>query len=240
MTEDAIQSFYDKEAEVYDGMRFKSSHGAYVDYFQKSAVLELIGYCKGMNILEIGSGTGRFTRELVKRGAHVVCVDLSRNMHSKSKQSVPNDSVDYFVMSGLDLGFDDESFDVCLTVNMMSHIKDYSAVFAEVNRVLKKRGFFVANFPNVAGIYFPVGCFVNFFQRSLQVPVYSRWYSMRTIFRSLRCAGLSPVHTIGHMIFPKKYCPKLLFICLKEVDLKLANSRFWSVAGDLFILSCKF
>jgi ubiquinone/menaquinone biosynthesis C-methylase UbiE len=239
LTEEIVQGFYEEEAEAYDETRFRSSHGAYVDRVQKSLVLELIGNIMGKNILEIGAGTGRFTVELVKRGANVVCVDLSRNMHCKSRQSTQNDSVDYFVMSGLNLGFADGSFDGCLAVNTMSHIKDCSTFLGEVGRTLKRNGFFVANFPNMTGIYFPVGCLVSFLERSLQAPVYSRWYSTRTIFYSIRYAGLYPVRAVGHMVFPKKYCPSILFRGLKGIDFRLSHSAFWSISGDLFVKSQK-
>ena len=125
MTEKKIQRFYQQEAKIYDETRFKSSHGYFTDSIQKSAVLDLVGNCKGKLILEIGSGTGRFTKELVKRGAHVVCVDLSRQMHEYSRLSATPSSIDFFVMSGLDLAFENETFDGCITINMMSHIKDY-------------------------------------------------------------------------------------------------------------------
>jgi ubiquinone/menaquinone biosynthesis C-methylase UbiE len=239
LTEDRVQRFYEQEAKVYDETRFKSSHGEYGDSVQKSAVLELIGKCEGKCILEIGSGTGRFARELVKRGAHVVCVDLSRKMCAQSRQALYNGSVEYFVMSGLALGFADETFDVCLTVNMMSHIKNDSVIFAEGRRVLRKGGFFVANFPNMSGIYFPIGGIVNLFERSLQAPVYSRWYTLGALIRSLKGVGLNPVRILGHMIFPKKYCPTMLFKCLRELDLRMLHSTFNVLCGDLFVKSLR-
>ena len=217
----------------------KSSHSLYGDYIQKSAVIELLGNCSGKRILEIGSGTGRFTKELVKHGASVVCVDLSCPMHEQSRSSLKGGSVQYFVMSGLDLAFEDESFDACLTVNMMSHIRNDKAIFSQVRRVLKKDGLFVANFPNIGSIYFPVGGFVNLFGRSVQVPVYSRWYSIGKVVRSLRNSGLMPVNILGRMIFPKKYCPTPVFVCLKAINSQLSSSNVRFLAGDLFVQSIK-
>lgn len=240
MTEDAVQRFYEQEAKVYDETRFRSPHGTYSDFVQKSAVLELIGECKGKRILEIGSGTGRFTRELAKRGAHVVCADLSREMHEQSRLLLPDNSVEYFVMSGSELGFADETFDACLTINVMSHIKNDSEIFAEVSRVLKKGGFFVANFPNMSGIYFPIGVIVNLFKRSLQAPVYSRWYSISGISRSLRYAELIPVRILGQLILPKKYCPFALFNCLREFGNRLMYSDMHFLLGDLLVKSYRF
>lgn len=237
MTEDTVQRFYEQEAKVYDEARFKSHQGMYSDFIQKSTVLELIGECKGKHILEIGSGTGRFTRELAKRGAHVVCVDLSRKMHEQSRLTLRYDGAEYFVMSGLTLGFADESFDGCLTVNVMSHIKNDSGIFEEVRRVLKKGGFFVANFPNLSGLYFPVGELVNLTERSLQAPVYSKWYSIGSLFGSLRSAGLDPVRVLGRAIFPKKRCPNILFECLKRLDHWLLHLGIDFLSGDLFVKS---
>jgi ubiquinone/menaquinone biosynthesis C-methylase UbiE len=229
--------FYEQEANVYDETRFTSSHGAYSDYAQKSTVLRLLGECKGKYILEIGSGTGRFTRELTKRGAHVVCVDLSRKMHEQSRLVLHFGTADYFVMSGSDLGFATGSFDVCLTVNVMSHVRDTSEVFAEIRRVLKKNGFLIANFPNMSGVYFPIGGFVNLFKRSLQAPVYSKWYTFGHLIRSLKGAGLNPVHIVGRMILPKKFCPTILFNCLRKLDRRISNSSTYFIWGDLFIKS---
>ena len=239
MVEEEVRRFYEQEADQYDELRFKSYQGLYVDLIQKSAVVELVGECRGKRILEIGSGTGRFTQELVKCGAHVVCIDLSRRMHDQSRRTVCNDSAACFVMSGSKLGFADETFDGCLTINVMSHVRDDSGIFVEVNRVLKEHGFFVANFPNVSGIFFPIGVFVNAFERSLQAPVYSRWYSLGRLIDSLRNAGLHPVRILGHMIFPRKYCPGVLFKCLKELDRIVSCSSLKLLSGDLFIKSQK-
>ena len=235
MTE-KVQTFYEQEAKIYDAARFKSSHGVYANYVQKSAVLELIGNCKGKRILEIGSGTGRFTRELVKRGANVVCVDLSRPMHQQSRSIIAADrNVEYFVMSGLDLGFADGCFDACLTINMMSHIKNELGIFGEVHRVLKKEGFFVANFPNMSGLYFPIGAVVNSFERSIQVPVYSKWYTISGLAHSFKESRFTPEKRIGRMIFPKKYCPQALFELLNKIDGWLADNTFSVLYGDLFV-----
>ena len=235
MTENKIQTFYQQEAKIYDETRFKSSHGKFSDFVQQSAVKELIGNCKGKRILEIGSGTGRFTKELSKRGANVVCVDLSRQMHERSRSGIHDDGVQYFVMSGMDLGFACETFDVCLTINMMSHIQDERLILDEIKRVVKIGGLFVANFPNMAGFYFPVGVVVNLFNRSLQKPVYSRWYSVSAVFRLLICSGLDPVQVLAHLVFPVKRCPDFLFANLKKFDVMINSSWMRLLLGDLFI-----
>jgi len=232
--------FYEKETKVYDETRFKSHHGKYANFVQQSALLELLPKIDGKYVLEIGSGTGRFTRELITQGAHVVCVDLSRKMHERSRSLLSGNCVENLVMSGSHLGFDDKTFDLCLTINMMSHIKNASIIFREASRVLKKGGFFIANFPNLSGFYLPIGGLVNLTERSLQAPVYSKWYSIGNLFSSLRSSGLDPVHVLGRAIFPKKYCPNILFQCLKKIDQLMLTLGIDSLSGDLFVKSRRF
>lgn len=225
---------------MYEELRFKNYQGIYSKAIQKSIVLKLVGGCKGKSILEIGSGTGRLTKELVKCGANLVCVDFSRKMHEQSRIVLHGKSVEHFVMDGTDLGFADSTFDGCLVVNVMSHIRNDTEILLEVSRVLRKGGFFVANFPNMLGIYFPVGGIVNLLGRSLQAPVYSRWYSLGGIIHSLKDSRLNPVQVIGRMIFPRKYCPEVLFRCLRELDRGILNSSFSFLSGELFVKSFRF
>lgn len=239
LTEKEVQRFYEQESDVYDQLRFKSPQGIYSSAVQKSIVLELVGDCNGKSILEIGSGTGRLTGELVKRGAYLVCVDLSRKMHEYSRLALDNVSTDYLVMSGANLAFADNVFDGCLAINIMSHVRCHERILREVGRVLKKNGVFVANFPNWTGLYFPVGVAVNCFKRSLQAPVYSRWYSLGEVFRTLENAGLKPVRTLGQMVFPRERCPDIMFRLLRGIDFKVRDSGLKLFSGNLFVKSHK-
>ena len=138
-------------------------------------------------------------------------------------------------MNGLHLAFKNEAFDVCLTINMMSHIEKVPPIFQEIKRVLKSNGFFVANFPNMSGLYFPIGLLVNLFKRSLQSPVYSRWYSLKEIILFLDSVKLFPTVIIGQVIIPKKYCPVPIFVFMKLFEKKMSNSAFRYLLGDIII-----
>jgi len=237
LTEAEVQGFYERDSRVYYNKRFRSSHGKYSDFVQKSAVFDLLQNCRGKRVLEIGSGTGRFTKELVKRGAQVVCADFSRNMHGQSRAGLPYGSVAFFVMSGSNLAFGDGFFDACVSVNVMSHIENIGAVLAEVRRVLKPGGAFVANFPNYAGFYFPLGAAVNLSRQSVQAKVYSRWYTFGGVFGLLRHAELEPVGSVCHLVFPVSHCPDFLFKCLAKFDAGVSSSWTRFLLGDVFVKS---
>ena len=94
-------------------------------------------------VLDLGAATGNATAALRKRfrGAHIVSLDLSRNMlrHRKRRRlwfsrtsSVQADAAR--------LPFADQSFDVVFANLLLPWANDPAAVLAEVSRVLRKGG----------------------------------------------------------------------------------------------------
>jgi 2-polyprenyl-3-methyl-5-hydroxy-6-metoxy-1,4-benzoquinol methylase len=51
------------------------------------ALLDLLGPVTGLRILDVACGHGRITRELARRGADVVGIDISGNLISKARQT---------------------------------------------------------------------------------------------------------------------------------------------------------
>jgi malonyl-CoA O-methyltransferase len=94
-------------------------------------------------VLDLGAAIGSATALLQKRfgGAHIVSLDLSRNMLLQRKRrrrwftrtsSVQADAAR--------LPFADGSFDVVFANQLLPWVNDHAAVFAEVSRVLRKGG----------------------------------------------------------------------------------------------------
>jgi len=239
VNQEETKRFYDSESRAYERLRFESPQGRYINEVQKSSVLTLLGDCRGKVILEIGSGTGRFTKELAIQGAHVICVDISRKMHQQARLKSEKYPVDYYVMNGTNLAFRDSIFDGCLAINVINHIEDYEQVLAEISRVLKKRGFFVANFPNMLGIYLLIGFLVNVLGRSLQAPVYSHWYTPNEVFTALNKVGLRMVESLGHIIIPEHKFIVVILRFFVNIDRAVRGSKLKLISGNLFVKSCK-
>jgi len=51
------------------------------------ALLGLLGPVAGLHVLDVACGHGRITRELARRGAGVVGIDISGNLISKARRS---------------------------------------------------------------------------------------------------------------------------------------------------------
>jgi hypothetical protein len=79
-----------------DGMaqaRYDAVADFYINGFESAddpasvALLDLLGPVTGLRILDVACGHGRITRELARRGADVVGIDISGNLISKARQT---------------------------------------------------------------------------------------------------------------------------------------------------------
>jgi ubiquinone/menaquinone biosynthesis C-methylase UbiE len=65
---------YDLAAATYDKKE------KYLNSFEQSKLLPLLGDCQDKKILDVGAGTGRLAVELAKKGALVTALDVSEAM----------------------------------------------------------------------------------------------------------------------------------------------------------------
>jgi SAM-dependent methyltransferase len=102
----------------------------------------------GMTILEIGCGTGYFTRELTQRGADIVAIDVSPDLLeiAKAKYSAPN--VRYEIQNAYTLTYADAMFDSVVGSSILHHLEIEEAL-REIYRVLKPGGTVYFTEPNM-------------------------------------------------------------------------------------------
>lgn len=94
----------------------------------------LAGFPNAKTALEIGSGTGHFTRWLVSEGLDVVGLDLSPRMlrEARSRGASP-----FVLGNALDLPFADRSFDLVVFVTSLEFIANRGLALAEASRVAR-------------------------------------------------------------------------------------------------------
>jgi SAM-dependent methyltransferase len=102
----------------------------------------------GMTILEIGCGTGYFTRELTRCGADIVAIDVSPDLLeiAKAKYSAPN--VRYEIQNAYALTYADAMFDSVVGSSILHHLEIEEAL-REIYRVLKPGGTIYFTEPNM-------------------------------------------------------------------------------------------
>lgn len=80
-------SYQGKKAEFYDEERFASPQGQTLDKIERASFENLLSnFVEPILVLDLASGTGRFSELLVLRGHAIVCADVSRDMLELSKK----------------------------------------------------------------------------------------------------------------------------------------------------------
>ncbi|MFS1861808.1 malonyl-ACP O-methyltransferase BioC [Vibrio lentus] len=89
----------------------------------------------GLKVLDLGCGTGYFSEQLVKRGAAVVCADLSNGMLDEAKQRCGVSVSSYQQADAEQLPFDDGIFDIVFSSLALQWCDDLSSPLREMKRV---------------------------------------------------------------------------------------------------------
>lgn len=142
---------FDGAAEHYDRFMGRYSSGlsaAFADY-------AIIG--PGQRVLDVGSGPGALTAELVARGATVSAVDPSEPYIEVLRMRYP--SVDAVVGNAEELPFDDGAFDATLAQLVVHFLADPVAGLRELSRVTRPGGVVAASVWDHAGGRGPLTAF---------------------------------------------------------------------------------
>jgi ubiquinone/menaquinone biosynthesis C-methylase UbiE len=133
----------------------------------KSTHQILDGIPKKINILDIGCGSGEVISSIaLKYKLDAEGLDIAKNAIEtcRRKYSIPN----LLFMEGdiRNLPYDDNSFDVVLTLSLIEWIDDYKKAIAEVSRVLKNGGSWVVSIPNWQSPFRKFQRFLSRFQKT--------------------------------------------------------------------------
>lgn len=114
-------------------------NGAFV-HGLAGGVVEWLNAKAGEHILDLGCGDGQLTQRIAETGAHMVGVDASPEMLAAANLR----GIDVHQGSAESLPFADRSFDAVFSNAVLHWVRDQDAMMAEVRRVLKPSGRFVA------------------------------------------------------------------------------------------------
>lgn len=170
--------YYNSEASVYDLRRFRCKCQNFYDELFKETIFRYFKHTQ--NLLEAGTGTGRFATYLAQQGKTVIALDYSWEMLNEArKKSIAkgvNDKI-YFVRGDIEnLPFKKNAFDGVFSIHVIIHFKDLKKIFAEFSRTLKTEGVIVFEH---AGIFSRVYAFlrVHIFKKQYSYPDYHHSFS---------------------------------------------------------------
>lgn len=130
---EGVRSGYDRWAAVYD-------HDANpLTALEEPFVREALGETRGLEVLDLGCGTGRHALWLAAGGAAVTGVDFSAGMLEEARAKPGAEAVRFVVHDlHLALPFADASFDALVSGLVLEHLREFGPFFAEAHRVLKR------------------------------------------------------------------------------------------------------
>ncbi len=144
---DVNTRYHDAAAHEYDAKWGIDFGGIGQDQVRAKLVKALGGGEVGRfaDALEIGSGTGYFSLNLMQQGliGRLTATDISPGMLAQLASTAEDlglDDVTTVVTEAETLPFDDESFDLVLGHAVLHHIPDLDRAFAEFKRVLRPGG----------------------------------------------------------------------------------------------------
>lgn len=140
-----------RTAEQFDAARFGGPVGALVAEAQERILLAALGPEAGLNVIDVGTGTGRAALSLAGRGARVTAVDASAGMlavAARRARARPELAVAFARGDAHALAFPARSFDAAVCLRVIMHTPDWRRVIGELCRVARRH--VVLDYPALA------------------------------------------------------------------------------------------
>ncbi len=99
-------------------------------------------------VLEIGCGTGYFTKEIIKTGAFVTAIDISPELLSIASEEIKDSNVCFSIENAYEMSYANNSFDSIVGSSVLHHLEVEKAIH-EMFRVLKPGGSIYFTEPNM-------------------------------------------------------------------------------------------
>jgi ubiquinone/menaquinone biosynthesis C-methylase UbiE len=137
-----VGRMWDENAEVWTQLA-RMGYDVHRDYINTPAFLAMLPDVAGLSGLDVGCGEGHNTRLIADRGGRVTALDISKvfvNHALDSERKEPR-GVRYLLASGVELPFQDESFDFVIAIMSLMDMPEHEEAVHEIYRVLKPGGF---------------------------------------------------------------------------------------------------
>jgi 2-polyprenyl-3-methyl-5-hydroxy-6-metoxy-1,4-benzoquinol methylase len=151
---DELGTYYETRAHELDELALTYEHPeAYKRFFYASRFRTVLGALDaqaGEEILDLGCGSGAYTRELAKLGAIVTATEIAPTPLALAERNVGDlaERVEFRLEDAQSLSFADESFDKVLLTEVIEHLPQPDRAILEVARVLRPGGLLVVTTPS--------------------------------------------------------------------------------------------
>jgi 2-polyprenyl-3-methyl-5-hydroxy-6-metoxy-1,4-benzoquinol methylase len=113
-------------------------------------ILSLLRLKPGSRILDVGAGSGYFSRELIRAGYAVHATDAPNGLVQFGAEEVPFSPCDLNAPG--DLPFEPGSFDAVVCIEVVEHLENHYSLVRKCYRVLVPGGSFIITTPNILNL----------------------------------------------------------------------------------------
>jgi ubiquinone/menaquinone biosynthesis C-methylase UbiE len=125
------------DAQIYDAW-YETSRGKWIGQCEAALVLENLSPCSGESILDVGCGTGYFTRTLAAAVAgNVTGADINPDWVKYARSR--DQKASYMVAEALALPYADGAFDRVMSITALCFMSDVKRAVCEMLRVARRR-----------------------------------------------------------------------------------------------------
>jgi SAM-dependent methyltransferase len=125
------------DAATYDGW-YKTSRGGWIGEIEYGLMHRLVAPAAGENLLDVGCGTGHFTRRFACEGLAVTGIDSDADSLRFAAEHTAGGE-HYILGDARALPFPARSFDSCVSITALCFIREQSRALAEMLRVTRRR-----------------------------------------------------------------------------------------------------
>jgi len=140
----ATRAYYDEFSARYEDRRGGRDPGGYHDLVDDLEVDFVERFGRGLDVLEVGCGTGLLLERFACFARSAKGIDLSPGMLDRARAR----GLDVLEGSATSLPFPDEQFDVACSFKVLAHVRDIRVALAEMTRVVRPGGHVIAEFYN--------------------------------------------------------------------------------------------
>jgi ubiquinone/menaquinone biosynthesis C-methylase UbiE len=196
------------------------------------------GFRPGMRVLELGCGTGTFTRQWAATGIRLMAVDISQDLLRRGAADGGAESARGAVMDVEALAVGGARFDAVVGVSVLHHV-DLSRTLAETRRVLRPGGRIAFSEPNRLNPQVAIQENIPFLRRRMGYTPYETSFTRWTLGLALRRHGFSDVRIdpfdFLHPWTPRRAIPLVSRLAAAAERIPLLKQ----IAGSLFITAAR-
>jgi ubiquinone/menaquinone biosynthesis C-methylase UbiE len=151
---------------------------------------------KGKQVLEVGSGTGRFSQRIIELGGNLTIVDIGKNLVEAVSSKLGCQGI---AADACNLPFEDNRFDMIISSECIEHTLDPLKAIREMCRVCKPGGTVCLTTPNK--LWYPV----LWLSQVLKIRKFAgmeNWIFPGTAISEMVCGGMDRFMVRGCHLWP--------------------------------------